>query len=567
MTRRTATVATILVARCLVSCGAETTLSEEEAKDPVWFEEVAGRVGLDFVHSVDQPRRYWIPETIAGGVALFDKDRDGDLDLYCVQAGALDDDGRSTGAFANALFENDGHGHFRNVTVEAGVGDTGYGIGCTTADYDADGDIDLFVTNLGWNVLYRNRGDGTFDDVSDSLGQKERAWGTSCAFLDVDRDAKLDLFIVNYLDWSADLERGCKTPYGEQDYCGPAHYAAPARDTLLLGDGRGAFSDVSERFGLAAAFGNGLGLVFGDLAGDSGVDVYVANDSSPNQLWRSSRTGALEDTALVDGCALNGSGAAEAGMGVALADLDGNGELDLLCTHMNKETHTFYAAGAGRFRDSTGRSGLALPTRSKTGFGVGAHDFDHDGNLDVFVAGGRVLHIRPEEDPERPFAETDQLFRGLGGGRFEEIPNAGLPAPLTTVGRGAAFGDVDGDGDVDIVVLDADGPLRLYRNVAPKSGRALRLDVRERDGSHALGARVMVHHGGESRLRAVQVAYSYCSSSEPAVHVGLGDWEAVDAAVVTWEDGTRESFRLLGAGEHVLRRGDGRVGGSNESDN
>ena len=541
------------------SCGTDESPPTQRGEAVAWFDEVAASAGLDFVHSVGEPRRYWIPETIAGGVALFDKDGDGDLDLYCVQAGDLDDEGRSTGTLRNKLFENDGRGQFRNVTREAGVGDSGYGIGCTVADYDADGDMDLFVTNLGHNVLYRNRGDGTFDDVSNALGQTESAWGASSAFVDVDGDDDLDLFVVNYLNWSKDLERGCKSDYGDQDYCGPAHYAVPARDSLYRNEGDGTFTDVSEAYGLGKAFGNGLGVAFGDLDRDGRVDIYVANDSSPNQLWRRAASGALQDTAMLDGCALNGEGAVEAGMGVALADFDGDLRLDILSTHMAKETHTLYLARQnGRFRDDTGRSGLAVPTRSKTGFGVGAHDFDHDGILDLFVAGGRVLHMRPEEDPERPFAETDQLFRGLGNGRFEERPHAGLAAPLTTVGRGAAFGDVDGDGDVDIAVIDAGGPLRLYRNVAPKRGGALRLELLEAGGSHALGARVEISGAGNRQVRTVQIASSYCSASEPVVHFGLGMSDAVNAARVTWLDGSEEEFGPFeGEGPHVLRRGTG----------
>ena len=548
----------LLTAVGLTACGgAELSVDAGDSTEP-WFEEVANQVGLDFLHSIGEPRRYWIPETIAGGVALFDKDGDGDLDLYCVQAGDLTDDGLSTGRQANRLYENDGSGVFRDVTEQAGVGDTGYGIGCTTGDYDADGDIDLYVTNLGANVLYRNHGDGTFDDVSQAARVADAGWGASCAFLDHDGDGDLDLFVTNYLNWSAELERGCESVYGEAIYCGPAHYGVPARDVLFRNDGGGRFTDVTEAAGLAQAFGNGLGVVWGHMDGDSALDAYVANDSTPNQLWSLDGNGVFQEHALMAGCALNSDGLAEAGMGIALADLDGDQALDLVCTNMNKETHTVYTARPGGFHDTTRRSGLARPTRGKTGFGIGAHDFDHDGILDLFIAGGRVVRIRPDEDSERPFAETDQLFRGLGAGVFEEVLNAGLPSPLTTVGRGAAFGDVDNDGDMDVVVIDAGGPVRYYRNIAPKRGAAVRLDVREENGTPALGAMVSVRAGALTQLRTLQVAYSYCAANEPSVHVGLGQEDSANEIIVTWLDGTKERFGPSAAGgRYVLRRGEG----------
>lgn len=526
-----------------------------------WFEEAAQEAGLGFVHDLGSERRFWIPETIVGGVALFDMDGDGDLDAYCVQSGAMTDDGQPVREKGNQLFENDGSGRFTDVTEKAGVGDTGYGVGVTVGDANGDGHQDLYVTNIGANTLYLGRGDGTFEDATKTSRTGDPGFGASASFLDVDGDGDLDLYVVNYLRWSAAIERTCASEYGTGVYCSPNSYEAPARDTLYRNRGDGVFDDVSDVAGLGKAFGNGLGVVWGEIDGKPGLEIYVANDGGPNQLWRPRSGGRLEDGALLSGCAVNGNGAAEAGMGLVLADLTGDGRLDLFSTHVNQESHTLYQGGAGGFKDATTRTKLASPTVRKTGFGAGAHDFDHDGFIDLFIAGGRVRAFTPTEDALRPFAESDQLFAGSGKGPFREVPNAGLRAPLTTVGHGAAFGDIDGDGDVDVLVLDAGGPLRLYRNVAPKAeGAWVRFDVRDGPGRQALGATVEVQTPAGAQVRCVQVTYSYCSANDPAVHFGLGSAQDVSGVTVRWLDGSEETFEgpFPPASTHVLSQGSGR---------
>ena len=291
-----------------------------------WFEEVAADAGLDFIHVRALETQFWFPEIMGGGAAWLDYDDDGDLDLYLVQGGQLERGGPAVPG--NRLYRNRGDGTFDDVTEQAGVGDRGYGMGCACGDYDNDGDVDLYVTNVGPNVLYRNNGDGTFTDVTAQAGVGDPGWGTSCAFVDYDADGYLDLYVVNYLVWSADRELECLSGNGQRDYCMPNSYDTPAPDTLYRNNGRGGFEDVSVSAGIRAALGNGLGVTYGDFNRDGHLDIYVANDGMLNQLWVNTGDGRFTDQALIAGCALNMHGISEAGMGVSVVDVENDGDLD-----------------------------------------------------------------------------------------------------------------------------------------------------------------------------------------------------------------------------------------------
>lgn len=509
----------------------------------VWFEEVAAASGVDFVHTFG-PQRFWIPEVTGSGVGLFDYDGDGDLDLYALQGSDLLAEA-PTGP-GNRLFAGNGDGTFEDVTAKAGVGDQGFGMGCAVGDYDRDGDLDLYVTNVGPNVLYRNRGDGTFENVTEASATGLSDWSTAASFVDFDGDGWLDLFVVNYLRWSPANETECLDASGNRTYCHPNRYAGPARDTLLRNRGDGTFEDVSAAKGLHTIFGNGLGLVWGQLDDMPGIDFYVANDGMANQLWSGRTSGPMEERARLAGCALSGNGQAEAGMGVCLEDLNRDGIWDLLVTHLAGETNTFYMGGRRGFKDGTGRSGTAASSRAFTGFGVGLADFDQDGWPDLYVANGRVAMGTPTYSKERPLAEPDQVFRGLPGGQFEEhSPRGGTDPEILSVSRGAAFGDLDGDGDVDVVINDNGGPLRILRNVAPKKGHWALLDVRETDGQAAVGARLEIQVGTAHILRQVQRTYSFCAQNDPRVHLGTGLATAIERVTVTWLDGTQSEFGPL----------------------
>ena len=510
---------------------------------PAWFLEAAAAAGLDFRHVSGPERRFDFPEIMGGGVALFDHDGDGDLDAYFVQAG----DVRSAGDErpTNRLYSNRGDGTFEDMTERSGTGDRGYGMGVACGDFDADGDQDLYVTNVGPNVLYENQGDGTFRDVTARSGTGDPGWGTSCAFVDYDADGRLDLFVVNYLRWSVALESPCFSRENRRDYCSPNNYDARARDTLYrnLGDGR--FEDVSEAVGLGRDFGNGLGVACGDFDLDGRVDFYVANDMNPNQLWLQREAGVFENASLLHGVALSGSGFAESGMGVQAVDLGGDGDLDLFLSHLRNQSNTLYENRGGTFYDMTARYGLASSSMHATGFGLGFADFDLDGDLDLFVANGPVANEEPLEDPTNPYGQSNQLFEQTSALRFaERLPKGGTDPVLVATSRGAAFGDVDADGDIDVLIANIDGPPHLLLNRAGGERAWLALDVRDERGTLAIGALVRVRVGERTQWRRVDPAYSYCSSNEPSVHFGLGGAvEAAGAAVlVRWPDGAETDF-------------------------
>ena len=555
----------------LASCGSEQDARDGgPAQDSPWFREVAADgSGLAFVHDSGARGDHLFPEIACGGIALFDADDDGLLDVYCVNAG-----GSFAGeeqAAANRLYRNAGSLRFVDVTEDARVGDRGYGMGAACGDLDADGHVDLYVTNVGPNVLYRNEGAGRFADRSREADADDPGWGTSAACVDVNLDGALDLFVVNYIHWSPERERDCTTDSGEREYCGPNSYAAPARDTLLLGDGQGGFRDVSEAFGLDAAYGNGLGLAVLDVNRDGWPDVYVANDGTPNQLWRNADGTRFTNVALESGSAVNGAGQAEAGMGVQAIDIDQDGFEDLFLSHLRHETNTFYRGQDDWFEDATVSFGLAAPSSRFTGFGLGFADFDHDGLRDLFVANGRVTRW-DALTPEDPYAEPNQLFAGVRetrGQRFVEVLDAGLDPPVVRTSRAAAFGDLDQDGDIDLVVLNRDAPLSLLENLVGSPGSTgsawIGAKVLEADGTDALLARVTCtdEDGADPRHARVQRAYSYLASNDPRVHFGLGSSEraARDRTLtVRWTDGTREAFGPLASNAyHTLRRGGGRV--------
>jgi hypothetical protein len=500
-----------------------------EANVDAWFESVPEAAGIDFTHVRAVEPRFWFPEIMSGGGAWLDYDGDGDLDAYLVQGGDLE--GR--GEHGNRLYRNDGEGGFVDVTEVAGVGDRGYGMGAVVGDLDADGDADLYVTNVGPNTLYRNDGNGSFTRVPGGDAAHD-SWGVSGAAVDYDRDGDLDLYVVNYVTWSPEIETDCYGVGGSRDYCHPSRYQAPASDTLLRNDGNMRFTDVSEETGLLTNFGNGLGVAVVDITEGSAPDIYVANDGMPNQLWiwSGSRFG---DEAVPRGCAVNALGVSEAGMGVAHGDVDGDGRLDLVLTHLARETNTLYLNREGTCEDVTATAGLGAPSLPFTGFGTALADFDHDGEIDLWVSNGRVGRedIGTEGDP---FAEPDHLYRGLGGTRFEL-----LSASVSGVGRtidnsrGAAFGDYDYDGDVDALVIENGGAARLHRNRAAGGGW-LQLGVLF-EGSHALGARVEIEADGSRRAGVVQRAYSYGASHDPRVHFGLGTAERVEELHVRTVDG------------------------------
>lgn len=542
------------------------------------FEDVAEKTGLRFTHDNGARGEYWLTEIMGAGVALFDYDNDGDLDVFLVQ-GASGAPGhgvpRTGSANTSKLFRNDldkpgGTLRFTDVTAEAGVGLVAQGMGVAVGDIDNDDDLDLYVTTFGDNVLFRNDGKGRFTDVTASAHANDPRWSTSAAFVDYDRDGHLDLYVANYVDFTPAGNKPCVEPAGGRDYCAPVAYR-PVPSRLLRNRGDGTFEDASERAGITRAFGNGLGVSAGDYDNDGWPDIYVANDATPNQLWMNKRDGTFEDMGPLSGSAYNAAGRPEGSMGIASGDYDRDGDDDLVVTNIVGETFVLYENdGSGGFEDRRAAVGLATPTAMMTGFGVDWFDADNDGWLDLFITNGAVNVIPSLRGSDNPFRQLRQLFvttrtttSGQSGSprpavRLTEVTSQAGPAFETAeVGRGAAFGDLDLDGRVDVVVTNNAGPVRLLRNVTAQPGRWLRLRLAQETGNRrAVGATVRVDLAGQPPLvRRVRSSGSYLSASDDRVYVGLGSSSSPVDVTVAWPDGATQRVRGLAVDrEHKVER-------------
>jgi enediyne biosynthesis protein E4 len=552
MTRAERAAILIAIACCTsAACRAPDGSPGGASSAPPWFEEIAARAGVGFVHRSGHQSRHYLPEIMGGGAALFDMDNDGFLDLYLVQSGSLAD----PSAGGNRLYRNRGDGTFEDVTDRSGAGVGGYGMGVAAGDFDNDGFTDLYVTRFGGNVLLRNDGHGRFVDVTAKAGVAGGGWSTSAAFVDYDGDGRLDLFVARYLDWRMSAEVECYSLTGVPDYCSPASYDLPSAALLFHNEGGGVFTDVSARAGIRAAVGNGLGVVAGDFDGDGRVDIFVANDRTPNHLWLNQGGGRFVESALALGCALDQDGTAKSGMGVDAADADDDGDLDLLVVNLDGESDSFFRNRGKFFSDDTVSVGLRTPSRRFTRFGMAMADFDNDGYLDLYEANGRV-GLQAERYGSDPYAEPSLLFRGFAGPRFEEVaPRGGTRAPLVATSRAAAFGDIDNDGGLDIVVVNRDSRPFVLRNVVPHRGHWIALRVVDEHGRDALGAQATMTVGARTIRRDVRAAYSYLASNDPRVHVGLGAETVARNVTVRWADGKTQSFGDVAADRvTVLRR-------------
>ena len=548
-------------------------LAAAAAGEPL-FEDRAAAWGIDFVHFNGMSGEFYFPEIMGGGAALFDYDGDGDLDAFLVQGAMLGGKPLARAIPPRAepprsrLYRNDlrpgGEPRFVDVTAASGIDARGYGIAAAVGDFDNDGRPDLYVTGFGANRLWRNRGDGTFEDVTARAGADDPRWSASAAFLDYDGDGWLDLYVVNYVRFDLEKNPRCFTASSRRDWCGPSAFE-PVADRLLRNRGDGTFEDVSVRAGIAAKAGPGLGLAAEDFDGDGDLDVLVANDGAMNFLWLNRGDGTFAEDGLYAGVAVNRNGAAEASMGVAVGDADGDGDFDLFLTHLAGETNTLYLnQGGGVFEDRSVEAGLAAPSVADTGFGTAWIDVDNDGRLDLLAVNGAVRVLEPlarAGDPY-PVAQPDRLFRNLGGGRFEEVTAAaGEALARPTASRGAAFGDVDNDGDTDVLVVDSNGPARLLVNRVGSRAPWLGLRLVDRRGRDAIGARVEVERdGAPSLLRRADTGGSYASASDPRVLVGLGDGARVTGVRVRWPDGAEETFAPPPLGRYTtLVQGSGKT--------
>ena len=521
------------------------------------FVDAAETTGLKFTHVTGETGQYYMAEQMGAGVALFDYDGDDDLDVFLVQGGPSIGEAAAPGAKQNPgsrLFRNDltiaKNGRrtltFTDVTAAAGVGFRGYGMGVAVGDYDNDARPDLFVSGFETAALFHNNGDGTFTDVTAKAGIRERLWSTSAAFVDYDRDGRLDLFVARYLDFTLASNKTCHDAVGARDYCSPRSYK-PVPAVLYRNAGNGQFTNASDAAGISKAYGAGLGVSTGDYNGDGWLDLYVANDATPNQLWINTGKGSFRDEGMLSGSAVNAAGNPEGSMGIASGDFDADGDEDLFVTNIIGETFALYVNdGKGVFEDQRTRAGLAGPTAPYTGFGTDWFDYDNDGRLDLFITNGAVNIVEAQRGKPRPFRMKNQLFRNTGNGRFAETTGSAGPAfARPDIGRGAAFGDIDNDGDVDVVVTNNGGAANLLLNQAVESKSAnhwIEISLRQPAGNRfAMGAWVGIERAGQPTLwRRVRTDGSYLSASDVRVHFGLGASPAITAVIVQWPDGQRE---------------------------
>jgi hypothetical protein len=565
--------------RFLLACAGLVAVATAAERGRVLFEDAAAQAGLDFQHFIGATGSYYTPEIMGSGAALLDYDGDGDLDVYLVQ-GAMLDPARSLedSMFpvprahwpGNRLFRNElvpsGKLRFTDVTETAGVAGNGaYGMGVAVGDYDNDGDPDLFITNHGPNILYRNNGGGAFTDVTRAVGIDGDAFHASAAFLDYDRDGFLDLFVTRYNAFTVAGNKKCYNHAGGREYCGPGDYF-PLTNKLYRNDRGRRMIDVTRASGIGAASGNNLGVIACDFNGDGWIDIYVAADKTPNQLWINRRNGTFEDQALFAGAAYNADGKALAGMGVTAADFDGDGDDDIFVTNLTEETNTLYQSdGKGSFEDATHQFGAGYPSLPYTGFGVLWFDYDNDGRLDVFVANGEVRAVDLLRGTPFPYGQKNQLYRNEGGRLRETSAEAGPAFDLVEVSRAAAFGDIDNDGDIDIVVTNANGPVRLLLNQAGSRNHWLEVravgDGRNRD---AAGGRIaLLRAGRPPAWRRIATDGSYLSAHDARVHFGLGNDGEIAAApieeiLVQWPDGAAERWPIEGIDRLItLQRGTG----------
>ena len=523
--------------------------SPSEPGGQPWFSDTSRSAGIEFKHTSGWTGAHRYLEIVGGGVGMFDYDGDGWLDLYFINGNHISKP--MSPSITNVLYRNNQDGTFTDVTKEAGVGDAGFGQGCCAADYDGDGDQDLYVTNYGLDRFYRNNGDGTFSDIGKSAGVTCDSWGQSCAFFDANGDGQLDLYVQNYLTYAPAMEGR------RADYNAPMAFKG-SPDRLYLNNGDGTFRDFSVKSGLHRPNGRGMGVACVDFDDDGDLDLFIANDGMENYYFQNKGDATFEERSVRSGLAFNNDGASESSMGVDVGDFDRDGQQDIACPALRAECCTVYKNDGGLFDDVSRPTRLAPITRALTGFSPNWLDVDNDGDLDLFLCNGGVnrnLGVTPQQTYLEQYGVKDLLALNDGAGRFEQAgPEVGEHFQKASIGRGSAAGDLDNDGDIDLVVCNLNGRPNILRNDAPQ-GHWVTFVLSPSEGRpEPVGAKVRVTAGGQVQTVVVRASGSYLSLNDRRPHFGLGSSTKVERVEVVWPDGSQQVVTGVGVDQIVKIR-------------
>ena len=521
-------------------------ISNPSPAAPAQFTSVTKEAGIHFKHHDGASGQLYFIEPLGGGAAFLDYNNDGLQDIYLVNGAALPPlpKGQSDRSEPprNALYRNNGDGTFIDVSVAAGVADTGYGMGCAVGDYNNDGFSDLYVTNFGANIFFRNNGDGTFTDVTKETGTGDTRWGASCAFADYDNDGFLDLYVTNYVKYTIESDRGCMNK-GVRVYCDPRLYEGES-DILYHNNGDGTFTDVTESTGFSKATGRGLALAWGDYDDDGDMDVYIANDADQNFLYCNNGDGTFTDVSLAAGVGFSEDGDAENGMGADFGDYDNDGRLDLIVTNFQDQTNTLYHnEGDGLFSDVSYASQIGAISLPYLAWGVSFCDYDNDGYQDLFIANGHLDENVQAFSPTGFYEQPNLFFHNNGDGTFDEVGvDSGSGMRLEKVSRGFAYADYDNDGDLDLLVTNLNGSPDLLQNRNNQNTWLTFKLIGTRSNRDAIGTRVKVKTGNLIQIREVRSGSSYLSQNDMRLHFGLGKHRQIDRIEIHWPSGLQEQL-------------------------
>jgi hypothetical protein len=533
----------------LQRAGQRVSVTGESADSPIVFENTIDASEIHFVlkNSVS-PERYSI-ETMTGGVAVFDYNNDGLLDIFFTNGAEIPSLKKSNPSFYNRLFRNNGDGTFTDVTEKAGLAGVGYSMGVAAGDYDNDGFVDLYVSGFNRNQLFHNNGDGTFTDVTEKAGvsgmvpRRGKPWSVAAGWIDYNNDGLLDLFVVNYLDYSISTAHSCQTD-NIVDYCSPNEYRGTP-NILYHNNGDGTFTDVSQQSHISQYAGKGMGVAFADYDDDGFTDIFVSNDTFPNFLLHNNGDGTFTDVALLAGVAYNENGKTVAGMGTDFRDIDNDGRPDIFHAAMYGDSFPLYRnLGNGQFEDVTDMTGMAAMTARFTAWGTGIFDFDNDGKKDIFAAGSAILDNSMEVN-HKPYPLPNLLYRNLGNMVFKDVSaQVGASFSVPAAHRGAAFGDLDNDGQIDIVVTVLNGEPQLLMNRSPNHNHWIILKlVGVADNRDGLGTKVKITTANGVQYNEATTAVSYNSSSDKRVYFGLGNATVVDRIELAWPTGVKQVLK------------------------